>query len=152
MMYHSVIKKYRYHIRWNVYQLYKIRRHGMAMHPGALDIDDVARARPAPNQLLAATPTLTMVVLCTATLTGLLLYADRPAHFAIPAKSVGCSSSSQSSSGTSQSSSGSSCRSVSHHVNFNNKTTNSAWIIPQSRFCSGVSMYHSPSRRAPPSH
>ena len=74
MMYHSVIKKYRYHIRRNVYQLYKIRRHGMAMHPGALDIDDVARARPAPNQLLAATPALTMVVLCTATLTGLLLY------------------------------------------------------------------------------
>ena len=63
-----------YQIRWNVYQLYKIRRHGMAMHPGALDIDDVARARPAPNQLLAATPALTMVVLCTATLTGLLLY------------------------------------------------------------------------------
>eukprot|EP01052_Picozoa_sp_SAG31_P088329 SAG31_NODE_49897_length_126_cov_47.666667_1_plen_28_part_10 len=28
MMYHSVIKKYRYHIRRNVYQLYKIRRHG----------------------------------------------------------------------------------------------------------------------------
>eukprot|EP01047_Picozoa_sp_COSAG01_P124615 COSAG01_NODE_53616_length_338_cov_0.414226_1_plen_70_part_00 len=48
-MYHSVIKKYRYHIRRNVYQLYKIRRHGMAMHPGALDIDDVARARPAPG-------------------------------------------------------------------------------------------------------
>ena len=36
MMYHSVIKKYRYHIRRNVYQLYKIRRHGMACHPGAL--------------------------------------------------------------------------------------------------------------------
>ena len=38
MMYHSVIKKYRYHIRQNVYQLYKIRRHGMAMVPGELDI------------------------------------------------------------------------------------------------------------------
>ena len=73
MMYQSVIKKYTYHIHHNVYQLYKIRRHGMAMLPGALDIDEVARARPAPNQLLAATPALTMVVLCTAALTGLLL-------------------------------------------------------------------------------
>ena len=45
-----------------VYQLYKNRHHGMAMLPRARDIDDVAPTRPAPNQTLAATPTLTMAV------------------------------------------------------------------------------------------
>eukprot|EP01052_Picozoa_sp_SAG31_P059826 SAG31_NODE_19075_length_612_cov_6.475634_1_plen_79_part_10 len=56
-------------IRRNVYQLYKIRRHGMPCHPGALDIDDVARGTaPAHSRQLVATPTLTMVVLCPATM------------------------------------------------------------------------------------
>lgn len=72
-MHHPVVKKYVYYSRLNVYQLYKIPLHGMAMLPGARDIDDVAPTRPAPNQTLAATPTLTMAVPLPCREAGLLL-------------------------------------------------------------------------------
>ena len=62
-----------YYSRLNVYQLYKNRHHGMAMLPRARDIDDVAPTRPAPNQTLAATPTLTMAVHLPCREAGLLL-------------------------------------------------------------------------------
>ena len=65
-MYHSVIKKYTYHIRHTVYKLYKIRLHAMTSHPGArptkFSIDDVGRDRPGAQQTLVATPTLTIAV------------------------------------------------------------------------------------------
>ena len=62
-----------YYSRLYVYQLYKNRHHGMAMLPRARDIDDVAPTRPAPNQTLAATPTLTMTVPLPCREAGLLL-------------------------------------------------------------------------------
>ena len=73
MMHHPDATKYVYHGRPNVYQLYKNTPAWHGMLPSARDIDDVAPTRSAPNQTLAATPTLTMAVPLPCREAGLLL-------------------------------------------------------------------------------